>query len=235
VEANKCWNCGKYGHLAKDCRLEKKYKGKKDGKGKGTEESNMGEEHIAFTVNEEPMDVDEELYNFDTFDECNAGGIDERLVLYDWLADSATTSHITYQREAFTSYTPLGKSSITGVGGNQATIAGQGTVELVSTCNGQEFILLLQNVLYVPGTRNNLISLGRWDTAGGRYIGGGGTITLITKDGKHIAQGTKVNNNLYKMKLTTRKPHPTPSKTHVANPLTFIGSEPACSWETWHR
>jgi hypothetical protein len=154
VEANKCWNCGKYGHQAKDCRSEKKNKGKKDGKGKGMEESNMGEEKIAFMVD------DEELYNFDTFDACNAAGNDERLILYDWLADSATTSHITHQREAFTSYTPLGKGSVTGVGGKQATIAGQGTVELVSTCNGQEFTLLLQNVLYVPGTRNNLISLG---------------------------------------------------------------------------
>jgi hypothetical protein len=76
--------------------------------------------------------------------------------------------------------------------------------------------------------------LGQWDTAGGCYIGGGGKITLITKDGKHIAHGTKVDNNLYKMKLTTWTPHPTPFKTHIANPLTFAVSNPACSWETWH-
>lgn len=109
------------------------------------EESNLGEEEIAFTM-------DEECYNFDMFKECNAEGIDEHLVLYNWLADTATTLHITHQREAFTSYTPLGKGSVTGVGGSQAAIAGQGTVELVSTCNGQKFNLLLQNVLHVPGT-----------------------------------------------------------------------------------
>ena len=157
MEANKCQNCGKPGHLAKDYRLEKKNKGKKDGKGKGTESNVVGEQ-IVVMADEEP--VDEELYNFDTFNKCNTGGINECFILYNWLADSATTSHITYQWEAFTSYTPLGKSSVTGVGGNQATMVCQGTVELVSTCNGQEFILLLQNVLYVLGAWNNLILLG---------------------------------------------------------------------------
>jgi hypothetical protein len=82
------------------------------GKGKGTEESNMGEE-IAFTV-------DEECYNFDTFVAWNAEGNDEHLIFYDWLADSATTSHITHQWEAFTSYTSLRNSSVTRVGGNNS-------------------------------------------------------------------------------------------------------------------
>jgi hypothetical protein len=141
------------------------------------------------------------------FDACNAEGNDEHLILYDWLADSATTSHIMHHREAFASYTPLGSSSITEVGGKEVSIAGWGTLELVLTCKGQKYIFLLQNVLHVPGT---LISLGCWDAAGGHYIGGGGRI--ITKDGKHVAQGKKIDNNLYKMTFTTWKPPSTPSK-----------------------
>ena len=176
VEVNKCWNCGKSGHKAIECQIEKKKIGIDKGKGKWTEESNLGKEQIAFMV-------DEECYNFDTFNECNAEGIDECLVLYDWLADTATTSHISHQHEAFTSYIPLGMGSVTGVGGNQATVAGQGTVELVSTCNGQKFNLLLQNVLHVPRTQNNLISFGQWDAVGGHYVGGRGRITLITRNG----------------------------------------------------
>jgi hypothetical protein len=134
------------------------------------------EEHIALVV-------EEELHNFDTFDACNLGGIDECLIYYEWLADSATTSHITHQQEAFTTYEPLGSSSITGVGGKEAKIAGRGTVELISTCNGQEYVLILQNVLHVPRTQNNLLLLERWDAAGGQYTGGGGVITLITSSG----------------------------------------------------
>jgi hypothetical protein len=114
-----------------DCWGEKKEKdkdqGKKKGekgKGKGTEESNIGEEQIAFTTIEELIEEDEELYNFDMYDACNTEGNNEHLILYDWLANSATTSHITHHREAFASYTPLGSSSITGVGGKEVPIAG---------------------------------------------------------------------------------------------------------------
>jgi GAG-pre-integrase domain len=114
-------------------------------------------------------------------------------------------------------------------------IAGRGTVELSSTCNGQQYTLLLLNVLHVPGMRNNLLSLGRWDAAGGNYFGGKGSITLVTKDGRPVAHGKKIDNHLYRMKLTVWKPHSIPSKNHTVNPQTFIGCEPALSWEMWHR
>jgi hypothetical protein len=197
---NKCRNCGKIGHQEKDCWGKKKDKEKrKGGNGggskKGTEESNVGMEEISFLVNEE-------LYNFDTYDACNLYGNDERLSWYDWLADTATTSHVMHQREAFTTYAPMGNGSVMGVGGKEAKIAGRRTVELISTCNGHKYLLRLENVLHVPGTRNNLISLGRWDAADRRYIGGKGRITLITKDKKQIAQGRKVSNHLYKMNIT---------------------------------
>ena len=110
---------------------------------------NYGQEEITFLA-------DEEHYNFDTFDACN---IDHQLIYYDWLADTATTSHVTHQREAFTEYTPMGNTSVTDVGGKEATIMGCGTVELKSTCNGTKYNLCLENVLHVPGTRNNLHSL----------------------------------------------------------------------------
>ena len=65
-----------------------------------------------------------------------------------------------HQSEAFTNYTHMGNSSITGVGGKEALILGHGTVELNFTCNGTEYNLRLENVLHVPETQNNLILLG---------------------------------------------------------------------------
>lgn len=46
---------------------------------------------------------DEELHNFDTYNATEQN--DNHLIWYDWLADSATTSHVTHQWEAFTLYT----------------------------------------------------------------------------------------------------------------------------------
>ena len=89
-------------------------------------ESNVVEEEIAFVI-------DEELHNFNTFDACNVAANDENLIYYEWLADSATTSHITNQQDAFISYETLENSSITGVGGQEAKIAGKGTVKLILT------------------------------------------------------------------------------------------------------
>jgi hypothetical protein len=195
-------------------KKKNKEKGKKKNANKqrrGTDEANVGEE-VAFRG-------DEEHYNFDMYNACNMEGNDECLILYDWLVDSATTSHITHQHEAFTSYTPWGTHcSITGVGGKKALIAGRGTVELSSTCNGQQYTLLLLNVLHVPRTRNNLVSLGRWDAAGGNSFEGKGSITLVTKDERHVAHGKKIDNHLYRMKLTVQKPHSIPSKNPTVNP-----------------
>ena len=67
---------------------------------------NVGGEYITFQA-------DEEQYNLDTFDACNADANDNQLIYYEWLADMATMSHVTHQREVFTNYTPMGNSSIT--------------------------------------------------------------------------------------------------------------------------
>ena len=122
----------------------------------------------------------------------------------------------------------MGNRSVTGVGGKEAAIAGKGTVELISTCNSQKYILRLENVLHIPGQRNNLISLGRWDEASSRYLGGKGELTLVTKDGKQIAHGRKLDRHLYKMDVSVYKSPKWPDET-------FNGQETTLDWETWHR
>jgi len=113
-----------------------------------------------------PIQVEEdnmEMHNISTYDTCNLEGNDKHLIWYDWVADSATTSYITHQREAFIKYTPSKNASVTGVGGQKIKIASRGVVNLISTFNGQKYILRLEDVIHVPEQTNNLISLGRWD------------------------------------------------------------------------
>jgi len=72
--------------------------------------------------------------------------------------------------------------------------------------------------------------LGRWDTAGGSYQGGDNKIILITKDGKRVAEGKRLNNFLYGMNVRVKSPTLTSESSQ-----TFICTDSAQSWETWHK
>jgi hypothetical protein len=80
-----------------------------------------------------------------------------------------------------------------------------------------------------------LIFLGQWDTAGRRYTRGGGTLTLIMKDGKSITKGTKIGNNLYKMKVSVQASNATHTKRCTVMLQTYMSNELSQSWETWHN
>ena len=69
-DGNKCYNCGKIGHQAKNCWSKKKVKEKEKGNKTGAEYVNVANKHITFHTNEEE-------YNFDTFDACNADANDD--------------------------------------------------------------------------------------------------------------------------------------------------------------
>jgi GAG-pre-integrase domain len=56
---------------------------------------------------------------------------------------------------------------------------------------------------------------------------------LITRDGTHVAQGSKIANNLYKLDVSVRCPqngNETTTPSYV-----FSTSVQTQSWETWHR
>jgi hypothetical protein len=124
---------------------------------------------------------------------------------------------------------------VSGVGGLKTAAEGIGTIEVESMYNGNKYLLRLEDVLYIPANPYNLFSLGRWDTSGGHYTGGGGGITLVTKDGKSVARCQKVSNNIYRMKITIRQPGSMTTKNATVTPQTYLSSEPAQSWETWHK
>ena len=129
----------------------------------------------------------------------------------------------------FTSFHLIDPMPVTGVGNVKAQAQDRGMVRLKSMINGETCVLMLEDVLYIPTNKHNLIFLGRWDKAGGRYMGGDGKINLVTKNGKHVATGNKINNNLYKMQITTYHCNNKSPET------TFLTEEPAQSWDVWYR
>jgi hypothetical protein len=226
-----CDNCEKYSHKTDKCwqrngnnaprRKRKRGNGRDGSGGKGKkrakaeranaamEESNVAATNVeekaelTFMVEEGDILFDEtEVGQYSGFDDYDPlSGNDYRLLWYDWVADSAMTSHICNACEAFAKYSPADGITVAGVGNAKMSVAGRGTVKLRSRCEGQEYDLRLENVLHIPSNQNNLLALGRWEKSGRTYTGKNGVLTLNDAKGKAIAKGKCIENNLYKMQF----------------------------------
>jgi GAG-pre-integrase domain len=111
-------------------------------------------------------------------------------------------------------------------------VHGRGTVQLESQCEGRKFVLHLENVLYIPTNRNNLISLGRWGASGRKYVGDGERIMMINERGVPVATGNKAKNHLYKMDV---KLHIETEINVPSTSCTFTSTQMSQNWETWHK
>ena len=84
------------------------------------DESDTVEEPMALIADNDKLDIVDDKYdgkyhNFD--DVLNSDEMDIHLIYYGWLADSAATTHITHQRDAFITYELIPEVPISSVGG----------------------------------------------------------------------------------------------------------------------
>ena len=100
-------------------------------------------------------------------------------------------------QDAFTTFKPSENTLVGGIRGIKTHAAGRGTISLESNCNGRKYTLTLQDVLYIPGNKNNLISLRCWEAVGGEYAARKGMLTLTMENGHPVVQGPQIQNNLY--------------------------------------
>ena len=78
-----------------------------------------------------------------------------------WIADSGANKHMSHNFQWFSSYTPLPSETswpITAIAGHQCYVAGTGTIKILVQLPHKVEIVLLENVLYVPGLQCNLFS-----------------------------------------------------------------------------
>nr|KAJ0226961.1 hypothetical protein LSAT_V11C100031640 [Lactuca sativa] len=138
-----CWNCNKPGHFKKYCRLRKV---NKDGVGpsgsKDPEKQQGGLISETFYIHNYISMISETFYVQDD----NVA----------WWFDSGATSHVCKDLYSFKDFQPIEDGSVVKMG-NVATepIKGIGSILLTFTSRK---CLCLNNVLYVPGIRKNIVS-----------------------------------------------------------------------------
>ena len=154
----KCGYCHKFGHTTEDCWTRK---GKNSSAPKGKEKAHM-------TMDD--MDVDD---TFGITDATEASIIEKVNIsddnitdsYYVWYADSATTSHITHQKEILLDFR-LEMEIINGVGAIKIYVHGRGTIILESRIMNGTRRIVLTDVFYVPTATSNLVSILRLDQSG---------------------------------------------------------------------
>lgn len=136
----KCFTCGEKGHVRKDC---KKIKDKKSLKNTNNSNDAAGNSQKAdgsfvFVMEAESAECEQDI----------------------WLMDSGATNHYTFHREWFVTFESFANPVAVHVG-NKSTMdaVGKGRIDCEVLINGEWLTCHIDNVLYVPIGRRNLMSL----------------------------------------------------------------------------
>jgi len=184
----KCEKCGRFNHKTSDCRSAEKGKEKEKTVTESVTTQN-GKHHKVEHAQQardiqEDKDMEDGTYITKNTMSSNCADIHAD----SWLVDSAASLHLSSLHEAFMDFTPLNKT-IRGVGNSEVPVKGKGTIKLKSWTDGQSFVIMLQDVLYMPQAPNNLFSISRLDKSSRHANMGDGHIHLYDKNKNLIAVG----------------------------------------------
>ena len=173
----KCFNCGKMGHRSVDCRLPRR----------------NNKNHEANVVDNITQDVSD--INLSAMvSEVNFVGSNPK----EWWIDTGATRHVCSSKEMFTSFEPLDGEKVFMGNSASSAVEGQGKVLLKMTSGKQ---LTLNNVLYVPKIRKNLVSGSLLNKHGFRMVFESDKV-ILSKSGMYVGKGY-VSDGLFKLNVMT--------------------------------
>ena len=171
-------------HLQKDCfsprgpkHDPKHWKGKK--RKKQEKDDSAQKVHTVEVLNMAFVTTDQDVFMGDA-------NVNE-LSTYQWIADTGATTHVTSNQDALTNYVSA-QEEVLGLSALPVLMIGYGDLQLKTNAAGQNYKVLLNQVLHVPAIRHNILSIGRLDKAGSQVITGNGCIKLLDCQGRLFAE-----------------------------------------------
>ncbi|UYV66483.1 hypothetical protein LAZ67_4001843 [Cordylochernes scorpioides] len=163
--AIKCFNCGKMGHISRECRGKIKCF-KCGGFGHKSEicRKNRGEENAEHNYNGPRRGVNRRNYRESTghvmeTSEVNYGEEDQGDEKIRWTMDSGASSHMVSKKELFIEYEKEERIIATAEKGAVMKSSGIGDIRMKS--NVDEGFIKFENVLHVPDLREGLLSVAK--------------------------------------------------------------------------
>jgi hypothetical protein len=204
-----CTNCNKPGHWISGCwskgggaegkgPRQKKKRPQKKNDAKDKEKKRKRKDHANQAVRDD--DSDDESRSSHTTYMASSQSI---FSSYQWLLDSAATTHICKVKSAFITF-ELKPGTIGGINNKAATLSilGRGDVRIISKVDGRDDeTITLRNVAYCPDAADNLISEGRLDRKGMEICRKNGKVTVRKPDGTTVMQG-RLEGMLYPLNVT---------------------------------
>ena len=195
---SRCYKCGRRGHFGKECtqdsdsstsvdspKRRKAHKGnshrsfrKFSSKG---QRSHANVTASAVSPNSDSFEyVSSEAYCVQSRTPVSSSGDD-----FSWIADSGATEHMSDKRQWFTNFHPVHDKvwSVSIADNHLLFVRGVGDIIVNATINGVVRPFKLQNVLYVPHLRRNLISVSRLTEKHVAIIHIRNECKMITNDG----------------------------------------------------
>jgi len=175
-----CYGCGKKGHMKRDCRSRKK----------GESNSNSSSEKkngamVALVAKEHKVAT----------------------VTHDWYIDSRATAHYTNNRGWMSEYRSITPRMIVGFSGEGVKAVGIGNVAVEMVVDGRVSPIMLQDVLYVPGIVDNLLSVRCALRKGWDFHFLKNERAYIEKDGQVLVEATPCkSNSLFRCHTTSFTP-----------------------------
>ncbi|XP_014511620.1 uncharacterized protein LOC106770320 [Vigna radiata var. radiata] len=176
-----CFVCRKKGHLSYECWFNKNNQNKK------------GQNKEAHVVEEE--ESESEPINLMVATNTKDTGITQNI----WYVDSGCSNHMTYNRNWLMNLDESKKSKVRVADNSTLKVEGSGTVK-VKRKNGQH--ATLENVLFVPEMKCNLLSVGQLTEKGYTVIMGGDAQMEVYDKGKNlILKCARSGNRTFQVRL----------------------------------
>ncbi|RDX94009.1 hypothetical protein CR513_23663, partial [Mucuna pruriens] len=168
-----CYHCGKFGHIAANCRFK--------------QQANIAENQYQHTSesSDNPQTL---LLAVDNF--AGDGDI--------WYLDTGCSNHMCGKKELFSSLNETVKSTVKFGNNTNISILGKCRIAIKVKNGSQNFIY---DVFYIPGLHHNLLSMRQLSEKGYNMQILDGYCTLIDKNGRFIAKVKMTPNRLFPLKV----------------------------------
>ncbi|CAJ2663346.1 unnamed protein product [Trifolium pratense] len=172
-----CYNCDKYGHYAKECKAPKK-----------NQSQNSGEE--ANVAQDDSTSEDDVNFMVTITDEAADSMV--------WYFDTGCSNHMTGNRSILTDFDKCFNTKIRLADSNSIAAEGIGNV-VIQRHNGRKAVI--EKVLYVPGMKCNLMSVGQLLEKGFRVVLEDEALKLFDSKNRLILKTAQSKNRTFKSQI----------------------------------